>query len=369
MRSFSPSQGNFIADEGEEKPPNKVLLIMLFMDSFGRLLQRYYENNPRVLPWRVDPTPYHVWISEIMLQQTRVETVKGYYLRFMDALPSVFDLANASEEVLLKLWEGLGYYSRARNILKAARIIVERYGGELPSSREKLAELPGIGPYVSAAIASIAFHQKEVALDGNLVRIYARLYAEDVDIKTASLRKKMEDVYRSLMDIDPSIFNQGLMDIGQTICLPNGAPLCSECPFKGLCKAHLLGRENDFPSPRKPTPKKREERTIVLLYSGDRLFLQKRPSHGLLASLYEPINLSGHLSEEEVREFLMNSGYVLASFEEIGHAEHVFSHKIWDMVGYRAILKGQTDNSSFISMEDRKQRISIPSAFSYFLGE
>ncbi|MDY2913324.1 MAG: A/G-specific adenine glycosylase [Candidatus Enteromonas sp.] len=337
-------------------------------DSLGKRLERYYSEHRRVLPWRSDPTPYHVWISEVMLQQTRVETVKGYYLRFLDALPDVASLAEVSEDQLLKLWEGLGYYSRAKNLSRSAKIIMEKYGGQIPSSREELLTLPGIGLYVSAAISAISFHQKEAAVDGNLIRIYSRLFAVQVDPTSAKDRKKIEDVYCSLMDIDPSVFNQALMDIGQTVCIPNGSPRCADCPFAGMCKAHQKGQETDYPRRTKQRAKNEEKRTIVLLYSGDSLFLDKRPSKGLLSNLYEPINLLGHYSESEVRSFLEKSGYVLASLEDIGHAKHVFSHKIWDMIGFRAVLSLPSDDPRFVSPSKRNAEISIPSAFSYFLS-
>lgn len=211
-------------------------------------LLAFYDRGRRILPWREEPTPYHVWVSEIMLQQTRVEAVKPYYDRFMKALPDIRSLSQAEEEKLLKLWEGLGYYNRVRNMKKAAEILVDRYGGEMAPSYEDILSLPGIGSYTAGAISSIAFGIKRPAVDGNVLRVLSRLRADAANIMQQSVRNRIEEELLAIMPEDrPGDFNQALMELGAMVCTPNGAPKCGECPWKELCVAHREGRETDFP--------------------------------------------------------------------------------------------------------------------------
>lgn len=337
------------------------------MDSLGPLLLEYYRTHPRALPWRSEPTPYHVWVSEIMLQQTRVEAVRGYYSRFLEAFPTVADFASASEEEVLKQWEGLGYYSRARNMQKAAKAIVEDGGGSFPETYEGWLALPGIGPYTAAAVSAIAFHLPRAAVDGNLVRVASRLFATPWSSKTETDKKKVAAVLEGEMNIDPAVFNQALMDIGQTICIPRGAPLCGECPLKRICLAHRQGNELSFPVVA-PSKKRREEkRTILLLRNGGRIFLQQRPSSGLLASMFEPLNLLGEMSEEEIRVELEKRGYVPVKIEDLGGARHVFSHVEWQMRGYLIDVAEIPDGACFASEEEREAKYPIPSAFRAYL--
>ena len=262
--------------------------------SQAQTLLQWYDEHKRDLPWRDDPSPYHVWLSEIMLQQTRVEAVRGYYARFLEALPTIRSLAEADEDVYLKLWEGLGYYSRVRNLHKAAGQIMREHGGKMPETSGELQKLAGIGPYTSAAIASICFGERIPALDGNLLRVFARLTGYEEDIKSGPAKKAAMQYYLETFPQErPGDYNQALMDLGAVICLPNGAPLCEACPWNGSCVAHARGRETELPVV--PAKKKRpvEERTVFLIYYDQRLALRKRPEKGLLAGLYEYPNHGG----------------------------------------------------------------------------
>ena len=253
-----------------------------------KLLLDWYDAERRILPWREDPTPYHVWVSEIMLQQTRVEAVKDYYARFLSTLPDVASLAAADEDTYLKIWEGLGYYSRVRNMHKAAVTIMDEYGGEIPSTAKELQKLSGIGEYTAAAIASIAFQQPVSSVDGSLLRVYARrnLYREN--IKDPAAKKVAYDYYMERMPEDrPGDYNQALMDLGATVCLPNGEPECFRCPWADLCEAHKQGVELEVPVVPAKKARRIEHRNVYRVHCGDVLLLSKRPDTGLLAGLYE----------------------------------------------------------------------------------
>ena len=338
------------------------------MSQLSDALLRFHQENPRNLPWRKDPSPYHVWVSEIMLQQTRVETVKGYFERFMACLPDVAALARSNEDLCLKLWEGLGYYSRVRNLRKAAMEIVKKHRGEIPCEVSDLKRLPGIGEYTASAIAAIAFHAKEVAVDGNLVRIYARLFARPLDPGSPKDRRLVALGFAEQMDIDPAIFNETLMDIGQLQCLPNGKPLCSTCPLRGFCIAHQREEEQKYPLAKKKTKRKTEERTILILTKQNRVYLEKRPEEGLLSSLYQPMNLLGRWKEEGIRDYLEKKGYVLGSFENLGGAKHIFSHVEWHMTGWKIEVLASPKDALFVTQYEKETEYSVPSAFNAFLG-
>ncbi|MDY3993869.1 MAG: A/G-specific adenine glycosylase, partial [Evtepia sp.] len=242
-------------------------------------LLAWYRENARDLPWRREPTPYRVWVSEIMLQQTRVAAVLGYFARFMEAFPAVQDLAAAPEDQLMKLWQGLGYYSRARNLQKAARQIVEDFGGQFPTRYEELRSLAGVGDYTAAAIASIAFGQPVPAVDGNLLRVSARVLGDDTDITTAKGKKHFTAALQNVIPLDfPGQFNQAMMDLGATVCLPNGAPLCDRCPAAAFCRARREGRQRDLPVRPAKQPRRIEERVVFLLFYRGQVALRRRPA-------------------------------------------------------------------------------------------
>lgn len=334
------------------------------------LLLDWYEKEKRSLPWRDDPAPYHVWISEIMLQQTRVEAVRDYYRRFLEALPDVRTLAEAEEAQYLKLWEGLGYYSRVRNMHKAAVMIMEDYGGQIPDKAAELEKLPGIGHYTAAAIASIAFGERVPSVDGNLLRVFSRMTCCADNILAASAKKTAEDwFFQILPEERPGDFNQAVMDLGATICLPNTEPKCASCPWEDLCESHASGREMEFPVRIKKTKKKVEEKTVFLIEDGQSVLLRKRPDKGLLAGLYEFPNEEGRLSEEAARERLEMYGLKIKKLEKLPPARHVFSHVIWEMTGYRAEAEEnslKTDGSLSLIAADRgelEDTYALPSAF------
>ena len=334
-----------------------------------RQLLTWYDRERRILPWREDPTPYHIWLSEIMLQQTRVEAGKAYYLRFLNTLPDIASLAAAPEEVYLKLWEGLGYYSRVRNLHKAAVLVMEEYGGELPGTAQELRKLPGIGPYSAAAIASIAFGQPEIALDGNLLRVFSRMMAYSGDIKSPQTRKAAEEYYRERIPADrPGDFNQALMDLGAGICLPNGDPECLRCPWAGHCRSHELHRETDYPVMPPKKARRKENRTILLLRSGDRVAIRKRPKEGLLAGMYEFPGAEGHLSPAGAVKYACDlSGATEGQAgipQRLPDARHVFSHIEWNMIGYAIPVPQNAENGlCWVTRGELERNYAIPSAF------
>lgn len=353
------------------RKPVPVKLSLL--DEIEEPLLAWYDVGHRILPWREDPTPYHVWVSEIMLQQTRVEAVKSYYDRFMGALPDIQTLAEAGEEELLKLWEGLGYYNRVRNLNKAAQLIMEKYNGQMPDDYGELLKLPGIGSYTAGAVTSIAYGKKASAVDGNVLRILSRLRLDERDIMQQSVKKQVEEeLLEAMSDIRPGDFNQALMELGATVCVPNGAPKCEECPWVKLCLAHKEGRELEFPV--KSAKKKRtiEEKTILLIRDENKAALQKRPSKGLLAGMYEFPWLEGKLTEEEVLARLKTEGLSVLHIKQVGESKHIFTHKEWHMRGYAVRVdelsrKKGPENYLYVERNEAKEKYPIPSAYAYYL--
>lgn len=347
---------------------------MELKDQARERLLAWYDLNKRDLPWRHDPTPYQTWVSEIMLQQTRVEAVRAYFLRFMEALPDIKSLAEAPEDQYMKLWEGLGYYSRVRNLHKAAVVIEKDFDGEMPHTREELAGLPGIGPYTSAAIAAIAFGQPVPAIDGNLLRIFSRICAYGENIKADGAKTAAEDFYLNLMEDRAGDFNQALMDLGATICLPNSTPLCEKCPWAYLCQAHAAGREMDFPVMPEKKARKIEDYTVFLIRYEGKIAMRKRPAKGLLAGLYEFPNTAGHLPEEAALEWVRSLGFHPLRIKALREGKHIFTHKEWHMIGYEVYADELTDPPEDKSREEvflaRPEEIedlySVPSAFSIY---
>ena len=251
-------------------------------------LLTWYDKSRRSLPWREEPTPYRVWVSEIMLQQTRVEAVKPYFARFMERLPDIEALAEVDDDELLKLCEGLGYYSRSRIFKSVVQQIVTEYGGEMPSDYRELLKLKGIGSYTAGAVSSIAFKQPNPAVDGNVLRVIARLLEDDSDISDQSVKKRVEDDLRPVMPKDrPGDFNQALMELGATVCLPNGAPKCSNCPWQEFCLVGLHGTWQQYPQKAEKKARTSEDKTILVIRTSRQVVLRKRPKKGLLAGLYE----------------------------------------------------------------------------------
>ena len=325
----------------------------------------WFSEHRRSLPWREGRTPYSTWISEAMLQQTRVATVLDYYPRFLEAFPDPASLAKAKEERVLKLWEGLGYYSRARNLQKGAIYLCEKCGGTLPENRDELLLVPGIGPYMAGAISSLAFQKKEPAVDGNAIRIYTRLHALPLP---ATDKGTYNEVYsrieKDMPEDAPGDFNEALMDLGSLICTTR-SPKCSVCPFSSYCSACLLGKAEDFPvkKPKKAVPV--EEHTILKIYVENKLLVKKRPDQGLLAGLYEYISLPGIKTNHEIKVWLSENFGIHPNFENetedpdirtLGKAHHIFSHLRWEMLGYEICLSAE-DPSSKRTLSSRAKKL------------
>lgn len=327
------------------------------------LLEWYYDNK-RTLPWRSDPTPYKVLVSEVMLQQTRVAAVLGYFARFMDELPTVADLAAVDEDRLMKLWQGLGYYNRARNLQKAARQIMTEFGGEFPRSYEGLRTLAGVGEYTAGAVASIAFGIPVPAVDGNVLRVVSRITADDGDILKPETKKRMGEALRAVMPrASAGDFNQAMMELGATVCLPNGAPLCDRCPTGTFCRANLEDLTAQLPV---KTPKKArriEERTVFFLFHDGKVALRRRPKKGLLAELWEYPNELGAGPEQ-----LTAWGVVPDILEDGGRAKHIFTHIEWRMRGVAVKTAGDTLPQGWVwaDREELRSVYAVPNAFQGF---
>ena len=326
----------------------------------------WYRANARILPWRSDPTPYHVWISEIMLQQTRVEAVKPYYLAFLEELPDIPSLAAVPDERLMKKWEGLGYYSRARNLKKAAVTVTETMGGNLPPDYEKLLSLPGIGEYTAGAISSIAFGLPKPAVDGNVLRVLTRLFADEREVTDPAVKKDLtallEEVYLSFPG-DSSALTQSLMELGATVCLPNGTPKCAECPWADTCLAKKEGRAEEFPFKAPKKPRRIEERTVLLLRHNGKFTVRKRPERGLLAGLYEFPSFDGHLNEEDVRKAAESAFGPISSVTLLPDALHIFTHVEWRMRGYLIECETASPDLIWATPEEIRSEYAVASAF------
>ncbi|MDD3193929.1 MAG: A/G-specific adenine glycosylase [Oscillospiraceae bacterium] len=335
-----------------------------------RLLVDWYRAGHRDLPWRKDPSPYRVWISEIMLQQTRVQAAIPYYHRFLSLFPDVHTLAAAPEDLLLKAWEGLGYYSRARNLQKAARQICENLSGRFPDTYDGWLALPGVGPYTAGAVCSIAFSQPVPAVDGNVLRVFSRLMALEEDISAPAVKKKMTRLVASLLPPDASgDYNQALMELGATLCPPNGAPVCKECPVSAHCRAFQDENQLLFPLKSAKKPRKILPMTVFLLENQGRWALLQRPAKGLLANLWEFPNTDGHLSAREMSSYLEQWIRPAGSPLFLGNAVHIFTHLEWHMSGWRIPVEEILPGCPFTwaEPEEIKHLYAIPSAFSSFL--
>lgn len=332
-------------------------------------LLHWYDQGARVLPWRSHPTPYRVWVSEIMLQQTRVEAALPYFTRFMDALPTIESLAYAPEEQLLKLWEGLGYYSRVRNLQKAARMVLDEFGHQLPSDPLLLQKLPGIGDYSAGAIASIAYGQPVPAVDGNVLRVISRLLASFDCVSDTAVKKRLRQLVAQVIPPDrPGDFNQALMELGATVCLPNGQPLCLTCPLLSLCQGRAQGVELSLPVKAAKKPRRTVERTVLLLWNGEQVLLRKRPPKGLLSSLWEFPGIEEVLSAQQIQETLLQRGIVPLSLEPIGRHTHIFSHVEWKMTGWEVKCHSfsPSPNCLWAAPNQLAHEYALPSAFRPF---
>ena len=332
------------------------------------LLLPWYRENRRELPWRQTANPYRIWVSEIMLQQTRVEAVKGYYARFLDRLPDIAALAHCDDDELHKLWEGLGYYSRVRNLTKAARVIEERHGGLFPSDHAAVLALPGIGDYTAGAICSIAFSLPTPAVDGNVLRVLARLRADEEAIDLPQVKKRVREELAAVYPTDcPGEFTQALMELGATVCVPNGEPKCDICPCREICQGRESWQTLPVKLPKKA--KKQEDRTVFILRCGDRYAIEKRPSRGLLADLWQFPNVAGHLSAAGAVAWAEERGLHPRNVEKSIDRNHIFTHIRWDLRGWFLEVDSMAGRFTWLTLDEIDTQAALPTAFRQFREE
>lgn len=327
----------------------------------------WYQENGRELPWRKDKNPYFIWLSEIMLQQTRIEAVKNYYERFITELPTIQKLAEVEEERLLKLWEGLGYYNRARNLKKAAMVIQEKYQGKMPKQYEELIQLPGIGEYTAGAIASIAYDEPVPAVDGNVLRVISRVIGSRKDVLDLKYKREITQKLLEIMPKQAGDFNEGLMELGELICIPNGEPLCKECPLKGICIANQEGLTSEIPVRIQKIKRRKEEKTIFILKCKDKIAIRKREETGLLAGMYEFPNETKKMTQKERMEVLRKWNLEGHQMKKIGEHHHIFSHIEWDMIGYEVVVKNENEKFMWVGKSEIIEKYPMPGPFSPFL--
>ena len=355
-----------------DSPVDIVLGSPELKEAAGPLVEWFRENR-RDLPWRRRMNAYRVWISEIMLQQTRVEAVKPYYERFLEELPDVKALAEVPEERLLKLWEGMGYYNRARNLNAAAVQIMEEFGGRFPDRYEEIRSLKGIGSYTAGAIVSFVYNIPKPAVDGNVFRVVTRLLADPDDITKASTRTKIEALLEEVIPRDAAgDFNQSLIELGAIVCLPNGEPKCAECPVRHLCRSFAEGTQMEYPVKKKAKERRIEKRTVFLFCDGGAVAIRKRKSTGLLAGMYEFPNVEGHLKRQEAIDYARSLGLAPVRVKKLESAKHIFSHVEWHMTGYEILVdeleKEMKDNVIFAGRDELEEKYPMPSAFETYLA-
>ncbi len=341
----------------------------------------WYNENKRDLPWRDTNDPYDVWLSEIMLQQTRIQAVWDKFLLFKKELPTIEALSQCEDDRLMRLWEGMGYYSRARNLKKCAIELVHSYNGILPKDKETLKKLPGIGPYTAGAISSIAYNQPCPAVDGNVMRVMARILNDDRDIRSEALKKEYEallqELYTSnskaLLAYDPLAFShltQGLMELGEVRCIPNGTPQCITCPFSTTCEAKIENTTDRIPYRSSLKQRRIINRTLLIIQDGDRFLLHKRPTEGLLAGLYEFIGIDETLNKKQVIGETQNLGFQPVRISILPKSKHIFSHLEWHMTAYEIKVENMTDfqKDNYVLLTKKElQDFAIPSAFKTYV--
>ena len=338
------------------------------MQPIAAPLLQWFNANKRLLPFRQEPSAYHIWVSEIMLQQTRVAAAIPYYNRFIAALPTPADLAVCEPDALRKLWQGLGYYNRVNNMQKAARIVCEQYGGDLPADYDALRSLPGIGDYTAGAICSISFGIPVPAVDGNVLRVFSRLYNDPGVITDPAVKKAFTArVMEHQPPAAPGDYNQALMELGALVCVPNGAPLCEQCPLARLCQARAAGTALSLPQKAAPKARKLEDLTVALVESPAGFLIQRRPEKGLLAGLWQPLLWEGAaMTAEQLPAALTALGiHGIAEAKPIPKAKHIFSHIEWRMTGYTVTVEAQPapDGCIWATREQLQTEYTLPGAF------
>lgn len=335
-------------------------------DMLPSLLLPWYHAHRRDLPWRKDREPYHIWISEIMLQQTRVEAVKGYYARFLDTLPTIAALAECDDDLLHKLWEGLGYYSRVRNLKKAAILIMEQYEGKFPEIHGEILKLPGIGAYTAGAICSIAYDLPTPAVDGNVLRVCSRLLNDPSPIDLPDTKKAVTQALADIYPREAGDFTQALMELGATVCGPNRAPDCGNCPCAGICLAYREGTQEKLPVKSPKKEKRQENRTVFILRCDRHYALEKRPGKGLLAGLWQFPNISGTLDTKQALEAVEALGLQPREIFREVERKHIFTHIQWNMKGIYLEVSRTAGDFCWFTPEEIDTQAALPTAFRQF---
>lgn len=339
---------------------------MEILEQLPGTLLPWFDENRRELPWRQDKQPYHIWLSEIMLQQTRVEAVRGYYARFLEELPTIESLSKCDDEKLHKLWEGLGYYSRVRNLKKAAQEIMTTYDGRFPSNYDDILSLPGIGEYTAGAVCSIAFDQKKAAVDGNVLRVYTRLMNDDTPIDRPDFKTKVRRELEVVYPDRAGDFTQALMELGATLCGPNWMPRCEECPCRGFCRAHQAGVAERLPVKLPKKEKRQENRTVFILECDGEFALEKRPDNGLLASLWQFPNVEGTLDAPSALAQVEKWEMPVKDIRRQLERKHIFTHIVWNMRGFCLKVAEKSEKFSWFTAEEIAENAALPTAFRQF---
>lgn len=327
-------------------------------------LLTWYDNHKRDLPWRQDSTFYHVWLSEIMLQQTRVEAVKSYYIRFLKKVPTIRDLAFLEEATLLKLWEGLGYYNRARNLQKAAKKIETEYHGICPNTYEEIKKLPGVGNYTAGAISSIVYQIPKPAVDGNVLRVITRITKDTADITRTETKLKIEHTLEKMIpQKEPGKFNQALMELGATVCIPNGKPNCGQCPLKNMCCAYLENRIEEIPYKAPKKKRAKENKTVFLIFCGPFIACLKRQEAGLLKGLWEFPNVEGRICRKKIEALFQTWHLNIDTLSYLGDTTHIFTHIEWHLKVFVVITKTRNELFQWYDFKQLSEEIVLPTAF------
>ncbi len=342
---------------------------MNIYEKLPRALLPWYEAHKRDLPWRRTREAYPIWLSEIMLQQTRVEAVKGYYARFLEMLPTMEALANADDDVLHKLWEGLGYYSRVRNLKKAAQVIMEKHGGEFPRNFADVLALPGIGEYTAGAVCSIAFNQPVAAVDGNVLRVISRLTEDATPIDTPAYKKHVKSALEQVYPPQSGAFTQALMELGATVCGPNRLPQCELCPCRSFCGAFIHDTQEKYPVKAPKKGRRMEKRTVFILSCDGRYAMEKRPNSGLLAGLWQFPNVSGWLETNEALEQVRAMGLEPKELYRQLERKHIFTHIQWDMRGIYLEVTEPQGGCTWLTRLEIEKMAALPTAFRQFWEE
>ena len=339
------------------------------LEKLPEALLPWYREHRRDLPWRRDKEPYHVWLSEIMLQQTRVEAVKGYYVRFLDALPDVAALAACEDDRLHKLWEGLGYYSRVRNLKKAALQIMELHGGVFPHDYEAIRKLPGIGDYTAGAISSICFDAPRAAVDGNVLRVVSRLTEDPTPIDLPARKREVTAALEAVYPAEAGEFTQALMELGATLCGPNWAPKCESCPCRAFCGSANHGTAEQYPVKLPKRGKREEEKTVFILSCDGAYALEKRPDTGLLAGLWQFPNVAGRLQTVRALETVEEMGLRPREITRVVERKHIFTHIIWKMQGFYLEVAERSGDFCWLTADEIRNTAALPTAFRQFFEE